>query len=146
MHLTAAPPWLVIFKSSIKCSSRRRKYFENANAHSSLPSSCRSVSPCIPLWNCLSIYTYIFRCGAHIRTYTGCSLNIVFFPYFFVIFLNSAIVLLQRWCSTSLCWGVHTLIPRENRERSESGFFKIFEKNTIFNEHPVVDRFVIMCP
>ena len=41
---------------------------------------------------------------------------------------------------------VHTLTPRENRERQESGiftdqisglweYFKIFEKNTISNEH-----------
>ena len=33
---------------------------------------------------------------------------------------------------------VHTLTPRENRERPESGIFKnIRKKNTIFNEHPV---------
>ena len=32
---------------------------------------------------------------------------------------------------------VHTLTPRENRERPESRIFKNLRKNTIFNEHPV---------
>ena len=45
-------------------------------------------------------------------------------------------VLLQRWFSTCLVC-VHTLTPRENRERQSPEYFKIFEKNTIFNEHPV---------
>ena len=40
--------------------------------------------------------------------------------------------LLQCWCSAC-----HTLTPRENRERQ---YLKIFEKNTIFNEHPVCIR------
>ena len=37
-------------------------------------------------------------------------------------------------------WSKHEVYtPRKNRERPESGiYFKIFEKNTIFNEHPVV--------
>ena len=58
-----------------------------------------------------------------------------------MIFLNSA-----RFAALPAIWQfkrevlVHTLTPRENRERPESGiFFKVFEKNTIFNEHPVVD-------
>ena len=34
---------------------------------------------------------------------------------------------------------VHTLTPRGNREGPKSGiYFKIFEKSTIFIEHPVV--------
>ena len=32
---------------------------------------------------------------------------------------------------------VHTLTPRENRERQSPKHLKNFEKNTIFNEHPV---------
>ena len=43
-------------------------------------------------------------------------------------------VLLQRWFSTYLVC-VHTLTPRENGERPE--YFKIFGKNTIYNEYPV---------
>ena len=48
-------------------------------------------------------------------------------------------VLLQRWCLTCHC--VHTLTPRGNRERTESGiYFKIFEKtqylmNTLYIRH-----------
>ena len=45
-------------------------------------------------------------------------------------------VLLQRWFSTCLVC-VHTLTPRENRERPESGIFWNLQKNTIFYEHPV---------
>ena len=45
-------------------------------------------------------------------------------------------LLLQRWCSTCLLC-VHTLTPRENRERSESGNILKSSKNTICNEHPV---------
>ena len=38
---------------------------------------------------------------------------------------------------------VHTLTPRGNRERTESGiYFKIFEKNTLFNEHPVYQPYL----
>ena len=52
-------------------------------------------------------------------------------------FFSTLPVLLQRWCSTCLVC-VHTLTPRENRLRQESGiYFKIFGKNIIFNEHPV---------
>ena len=45
-------------------------------------------------------------------------------------------VLLQRWFSTCLMC-VHTLIPRESEKGQSPEYFKIFEKNTIFNEHPV---------
>ena len=58
-------------------------------------------------------------------------------------FLNSAssgaalVFCLPGVCSACLVC-VHTLTPRENRERLKSPeYFKIFEKNTIFNEHPV---------
>ena len=46
-------------------------------------------------------------------------------------------VLLQRWSLTCHC--IYSLTPRQgNRERPGSGlYFKIFEENTIFNEHPV---------
>ena len=44
-------------------------------------------------------------------------------------------VLLQRWFSTCLVC-VHTLTPRENREKPE--FFLKFGKYTILNEHPVI--------
>ena len=68
---------------------------------------------------------------------TGCSLNIVFFLKMLWFFWTLP-VLLQRWCLTCRC--VHSLTPRGNRERPESGiYFKIF-KNTIFNEHPVCHR------
>ena len=60
------------------------------------------------------------------RPSTGCSLNIVFFCKMLWFFWTLQ-VLLQRWCSTCHC--VHTLTPRGNRERPESGiYFKIFEK------------------
>ena len=54
----------------------------------------------------------------------------------FVIFLNSAsspaalVFYLPGVCT-------HT-DTKGNRERQESGIFKIFEKNTIFDEHPVL--------
>ena len=61
----------------------------------------------------------------------GSSLNIVFFPLDFVIFLNSAssaaalVFYLPGVC-------VHTLTPRENREMQESGtFLKIRKKHNI---------------
>ena len=52
-------------------------------------------------------------------------------------------VLLRCWCSTChlvvQAWSL-VYTPRENWERPESGkYFKIFEKNTIFNEHPVIE-------
>ena len=47
---------------------------------------------------------------------TGCSLNIVKIPENFVIFLNSASSAAALAC-------VHTLTPRENRERPESDIF-----------------------
>ena len=57
---------------------------------------------------------------------TGCSLKIVFFLKFFWFFWTLP-VLLQRWCSTCHC--VHSLTPRGNRERPESGIYlKVFEK------------------
>ena len=72
------------------------------------------------------------------RDGTGCSLNIVFFLKMFFVTLQ--VLLLQRLCLTCHC--VHTLTPRGNRERPESGiYFKFFEKNTIFNEHPVESMF-----
>ena len=62
-----------------------------------------------------------------------CSLNIVYFPYNVLIFLNSASsAAAQVFYLPGVC--VHTLTPRENRF---GNFLKIFEKNTIFNEHPV---------
>ena len=54
-------------------------------------------------------------------SYTGCSLNIVFFLKMLWFFWTLP-VLLQRWCSTCLVCA-HTLTLRENRERSESGIF-----------------------
>ena len=51
---------------------------------------------------------------------------------FFLNSVSSAAVL------NLTCHCVHTLTPRGNREMPESGiYFKIYENNTIFNEHPV---------
>ena len=66
----------------------------------------------------LDIVAYLLRQGAG----TGCSLNIIFF----VINLNSAspaaaLVFLPAWC-------LHTLTPRENRDRPESGIFENLRK------------------
>ena len=72
--------------------------------------------------------------------YTGCSLNIVFFPLNFVIFLNSAS------SATALVFylpGVCTHTDTEGKQSPE--YFKIFGKNTIFNEHPVVPC-ELFCP
>ena len=61
-----------------------------------------------------------------------------------MIFLNSAIsaAALMFYLpsgGSNVKSGVHTLTPRENRGRSESGiFFRNLGKNTIFNEHNVV--------
>ena len=52
---------------------------------------------------------------------TGCLSNIVFFLKMLWFFWTLQ-GLLQRWCSTCLVC-VHTLTPRENREREESGIF-----------------------
>ena len=61
---------------------------------------------------------------------TGCSLNIVFFLKILLFFWPLP-VLLQRWCSTCLVC-VHTLTPRENRERPESGIFEnLWKKHNI---------------
>ena len=66
---------------------------------------------------------------------TGCSLNIVFFPENVVIFLNSAssaaalVFYLPRVCT-------HT----DTKGKQSPEYFKIFEKITIFNEHPVDPR------
>ena len=73
---------------------------------------------------------YIIRSAS-----TGCSLNIVFFLKIFWLFWTLP-VLLQRWCSTCLVC-VHTLTPRENRERPEMGISGNLRKNTIFTENPV---------
>ena len=67
---------------------------------------------------------------------TGCSLNVVFY---LKIFLNSA-----SSAATALVFDLPlcTLSDTEgkNRARPESGiYFKIFKKNTIFNEDPVFD-------
>ena len=40
----------------------------------------------------------------------------------FVLYSRTLPVLLQRWCSTCLVC-VHTLTPREDRERPKSGIF-----------------------
>ena len=59
-----------------------------------------------------------------------------------MIFLNSAssaaalVFYLPGVCT-------HTDTPRENRERPESEIFKIFGKNTIFNEQPVCFQAII---
>ena len=40
---------------------------------------------------------------------------------------------------------VHSLTPRENRERARvRNIFKYLEKNTIFNEHPVLALVLIV--
>ena len=54
---------------------------------------------------------------------TGCSLDVVFFPWNFVIFLNSA---------------NSAAVKRENGERPESGlFFQFLGRDTAFGGHPV---------
>ena len=53
---------------------------------------------------------------------TGCSLNICFFLKMLWFFWTQP-VLLQRWFSTCLVCVQHTLTPKENRERPESGIF-----------------------
>ena len=66
-----------------------------------------------------------------------CSLNIVFFPEKLGFFWTPP-VLMQRWCSTSQLAGslsvksgsVHTLTPKENRERPEC-IFKSLKKHSI---------------
>ena len=66
------------------------------------------------------------------KTHTGCSLKIVFFPLNFVIFLNSAS------SAAALVFylpGVCTHNDTEGKQSLE--YFKIFGKNTIFNEQPV---------
>ena len=73
------------------------------------------------------------QCVAH----TGCSLYIVFS----ITFFWSLSVLLQRWCSTCLVCGTHT--DTEGKQKGKSPeYFKIFQKNTIFNEHPVVQKLI----
>ena len=63
---------------------------------------------------------------------TGCSLNIVFFPYSFVIFLYSASsVAALVFYLPGLC--THT--DTEGKQSPE--YFNILRKHTIFNEHPV---------
>ena len=65
---------------------------------------------------------------------TGCSLNIVFFPYLKCMFLNSTtsdtgLVFHLIYGGPSMKSGVHT--PRENSERPESRiYFAIFESRT----------------
>ena len=40
---------------------------------------------------------------------------------------------------------VHTLTPREKRESQSPKYYKIFGKNTLFNEHPVGEVKVQVC-
>ena len=88
------------------------------------------------------LHSYI---GAFVRSHVGTYrvfIKYCVFPLVFVIFLNSAssaaalVFYLPGVC-------VHTLTPRENRERPESGIFKNF-KNTIFNKHPVDQIFYFL--
>ena len=67
------------------------------------------------------------------RIDTGCSLNIVFFPKHFVIFLNSA-----SYAAALVFYlpGVCTHTDTEGKVRVWN-ILKSVEKNTIFNEHPV---------
>ena len=71
-----------------------------------------------------------------LHRHTGCSLNIVFFPLNFVIFLNSAssaaalVFYLPGVC-------VHNDTEGKQRNARVGNIFKNSEKNTIFNEHPV---------
>ena len=59
----------------------------------------------------------------------GSSLNIVFFPLDFVIFLNSvSSAAALVFYLPGVC--VHTLTPRENREMPESGIFLKIRKKT----------------
>ena len=63
---------------------------------------------------------------------TECSLNIVFFPENFVIFLNSAS------SAAALVFYLPGVCTHTDTERKQSPeYFEIFEKNTIFNERPV---------
>ena len=66
----------------------------------------------------------------------GCSLNIVFFPWNFVIFLNSAssVVALVFYLLV-VC--THTDTEGKQRKARIRNILKSSEKNTIFNEHPV---------
>ena len=83
---------------------------------------------CVCIWEDPKINEGLYHSEGFFLLCTGCSLNIVFFPYNVVIFLNSAIVLLQRWSSTCHLWSpMYT--PRKNREGPESGiYFEIFKK------------------
>ena len=67
---------------------------------------------------------------------TGCSLKILFFLKMLWFFWTLP-VQLQCWFFFTCLVCVHTLTPRENRERPESGIFLNLKKNTIFNEDPV---------
>ena len=62
---------------------------------------------------------------------TGCSLNIVFFLKMWCFFWTLQ-VLRQRWCLT--CHRVHSLTPRVNRGRPESGIYPVATKR--FRSHP----------
>ena len=64
------------------------------------------------------------------RGCTGFSLNIVFFPKNVVIFLNSA--------SSAVALVFYLPVCRGKTVKGKSPeYFRIFEKNTIFIEHPV---------
>ena len=83
------------------------------------------------------LYDYFVDSSLHLCT--GCSFNIVLFLKFW-IFLTLPVPL-QRWCFKCHC--VHTLTPRGNRERPESGIYlKIFEITqylikTLYKQHAI---------
>ena len=70
-------------------------------------------------------------------TGTGCSLNIVSFPYNFVIFLNSAssAVALVFYLP---CVCTHNDTNGKQRKTRVRNILKSLEKNTIFHKHPVL--------
>ena len=73
--------------------------------------------------------------------YTGCSLNIFFLKILWFFWTLS--VLLPRWCCTCLVC-VYTHWHQGKTEKGQSReYSKIFGKNTIFNEHPVHDGYVV---
>ena len=80
-----------------------------------------------PPINSLIVFFGLFNYG------TECSLNIVFFSSNVVIFLNSAS---SAAVLVFYLPGVCTHTDTEGKQSSE--YFKKFENNTIFNEHPVL--------
>ena len=79
-------------------------------------------------------YWYTSSDTAQVHPSTGCSINIVFFPQNFVIYLNSAS------SAAALVFylpGTHTDTEGKQRKARVRNISKSSEKNTIFNEHPV---------